>query len=267
MSVFKKTRSKSSPKPNNRNVIQVTLPDHVKLSSKDLELYIPLNYQLLTEICSADLPDFAKILWLDSYRQSYAHCLKSSKSSESQLLASSGEFFCFTTFDELQKKYSCSKSKISKAFIRLEEKNFLKKQRLFQRHIDEESARQDKSIYKILLSDFTPNFISRKAYLPIPAATYNHILTTPILTDKEKQFYFLAHSLVEIKDKEEGRNEVGLCGKFWAKRLGCCIRTIFDMQKKLELHGYFKITRSKSSSNHNNRNVISYGEYVNNSAD
>ena len=157
---FKITRSKSSSNHNNRNVIQVTLPDQIKLSSKDLELYIPLNYQLLTEICSADLPDFAKILWLDSYRQSYAHCLKSSKSSESQLLASSGEFFCFTTFDELQKKYSCSKNKISKAFIRLEEKNFLKKHRLLQRHVDEEFARQDKSIYKILLSDFIPKPIN-----------------------------------------------------------------------------------------------------------
>ena len=100
------------------------------------------------------------------------------------------------------------------------------------------------------------DFISRKAYVPIPAAIYNHILTSPILADKEKQLYFLAHSLVEIKEKKEDRNEVGLCGKFWAKRLGCCVRTIFDMQKKLELHGYFKITRSKSSSNHNNRNVI-----------
>jgi hypothetical protein len=82
--------------------------------------------------------------------------LKSSGSSESQLLASSGEFFCFSTFDELQKKYSCSKSKISKAFSILEQKNFLKKQRLLQRHVDEEFARQDKSIYKILLSDFIP---------------------------------------------------------------------------------------------------------------
>ena len=177
MIVFKITRSKSSPKPNNRNVIQVTLPDHVKLSSKDLELYIPLNYQLLTEICSADLPDFAKTLWLYSFGQSYAYCLKSSNSSdESLLLSSSGEFFYFITFDELQKKYSCSKNKISKAFIRLEEKNFLKKHRLSQRHIDQEFARQDKSIYKILLSDFIPKPINdREVCKSSDFNTYNTI--------------------------------------------------------------------------------------------
>ncbi|MFU7500677.1 MAG: hypothetical protein ACJBCI_03155, partial [Candidatus Tisiphia sp.] len=148
------------------------------------KMFIKLNYDLLLLITSSNyLTKYAKILWLDFYTIGYRYYLKRdcdnnttktnqyhAKNTEElhempmytsdniktddyvNYVAPPNSYSLTTTYQELQNKYSCSKSVISKTLKELETKRFITRQRFFVKNDDEDSNLHDKSVWRITVT-------------------------------------------------------------------------------------------------------------------
>ncbi|MFU7501509.1 MAG: hypothetical protein ACJBCI_07715, partial [Candidatus Tisiphia sp.] len=156
------------------------------------KMFIKLNYDLLLLITSSNyLTKLAKVLWLDFYSIGYRYYLKHrdcdnnttkpnqyhAKNTEelSKMLmytsdniktddyvnyvAPLNSYSLTTTYKELQDKYSCSKSVISKTLKELETKGFITRQRFFVKNDDEDDNLHDKSVWRITVT--LPNMIQQ----------------------------------------------------------------------------------------------------------
>ncbi|MFU7500855.1 MAG: DnaA N-terminal domain-containing protein [Candidatus Tisiphia sp.] len=156
------------------------------------KMFIKLNYDLLLLITSSNyLSKYAKVLWLDFYTIGYRYYLKhrdcdNNTTETSQYYAKNTEelsemlmytsdniktddyvnyvtppnsYSLTTTYKELQAKYSCSKSVISKTLKELETSGFITRQRFFVKNDDEDSNLHDKSVWRITV--ILPNMIEQ----------------------------------------------------------------------------------------------------------
>lgn len=149
------------------------------------KMFIKLNYDLLLLITSSNyLTKYAKVLWLDFYAIGYRYYLKhrdcdNNTTNNKQYYAKNteelNEMLMYTsdniktddyvnyvappnsysltiTYKELQDKYSCSKSVISKTLKELETKGFITRKRFFVKNDDEDSNLHDKSVWRITVT-------------------------------------------------------------------------------------------------------------------
>jgi hypothetical protein len=136
------TKNKNRYNQNKRNLLTPTLPDilfkslrhapdildikhldYVSSCESKLEyldrtkLFIPINYHLLKIITSnSNLSSLQKVIWLDFYAKCYKYHISSDKTFG---------FSFITSYEELMKRYSCSKAVLSKVMNILENNNFI----------------------------------------------------------------------------------------------------------------------------------------------
>ncbi|MFP3034052.1 MAG: hypothetical protein ACEY3C_00525, partial [Candidatus Tisiphia sp.] len=149
------------------------------------KMFIKLNYDLLLLITSSNyLTKLAKVLWLDFYSIGYRYYLKhrdcdNNTTNNKQYYAKNTEelhemlmytsdniktddyvnyvappnsYSLTTTYKELQDKYSCSKSVISKTLKELETKGFITRKRFFVKNDDEDDNLHDQSVWRITVT-------------------------------------------------------------------------------------------------------------------
>ncbi len=114
------------------------------------KLFIRLNYQLLLLIASSDqLTSFAKVLWLDFYTKCYKYHMKLKNTDTG---GDNNDFACTTSYKELETKYSCTKSTLSKTMNILEKLGFIDKKRFYVKNDNKDDNLHDKSLWNITLS-------------------------------------------------------------------------------------------------------------------
>jgi DNA-binding Lrp family transcriptional regulator len=96
----------------------------------------------------------------------------------------------------------------------------------------------------------------RKSYISLASYTIYSIITNPSLLTSEKLYYFLSDLYSHLNEKIYGLRETEKSGQEWANLLGCSEEWVFQMQKKLESSGFFKIIREKDEDNQNEKNII-----------
>jgi len=108
------------------------------------KLFVPLNYKLLSLIASCDhLNHSQKVIWLDFYTIAFKVYAASGKNAE---------FLFFTSYQDMIKRYSLTKSALSKIINTFESNNFVIKKRFFRKREQELNDRQDQSIWQITLT-------------------------------------------------------------------------------------------------------------------
>lgn len=101
-----------------------------------------------------------------------------------------------------------------------------------------------------------PKLATAKSYVTLASCVVDHIITTDALTDREKLFYLVADSLASIRNKSGKERSMALSAEKWMKRLGCSKGFVFSMQKSLAEKGYFSVTKDKTESGRDKRNII-----------
>lgn len=130
------------------------------------KMFIKLNYDLLSLISSYEyLANYSKVMWLGLYSTGYRYYLKhrdcvknATDLNEIDKINASdgtnyyGSYSLTTTYQELQDKYSCNKSVISKTLKELETLGFINRKRFFVKNDDDEDNLHDKSIWRITVT-------------------------------------------------------------------------------------------------------------------
>ena len=170
------SKDKNKQGQNKRNLICPALPDNVfkylsetsdnRVGEEELlysptheskmqyldrtKLFIIIGYQLLKDIAACEyLTPFYKLVWIDFYTTCYkARIVKSG--SLFNIHGSVG-FSFITSYQELQNKYFCNKSTISKTLINLEELGLIKREHFYTKKECGYQERQDGSLWKISL--------------------------------------------------------------------------------------------------------------------
>jgi hypothetical protein len=116
------------------NLTSATYLPHLEAKRAYLDrtkMFIKLNYQLLLLTISCEyLSKYSKVLWLNFYATGYRYYLKHRDCDKNTTDLNDNTNFhdsysLTTTYQELQDKYSCSKSLISKTIKELETSGFI----------------------------------------------------------------------------------------------------------------------------------------------
>lgn len=167
---FLMKKEKNQYKQNKRNLIFPTLPDNIfqqllkspgNITKKSLfdynqykgsklefldetKLFIRVNYKVLKNIISCkNIKPFHKMIWLELYMTQYKSLMKN--------LQNCLDLPLIISYQHLQKKYSCSKSLISKTLTDLTKLNFIKRERFYIIKNLDLQGRKDFSLWKINL--------------------------------------------------------------------------------------------------------------------
>ena len=104
------------------------------------------------------------------------------------------------------------------------------------------------------------NFLSARteSYLALAGCVLTHIIDNRTLTYAEKALWLLADGLASINAKQDSGNarNIRISATSLGKKLNIAPSRILKTQKNLELKGYFYISRSKSTKNQRNKNII-----------
>jgi len=169
------SRDRNKHGQNKRNLICPTLPDNVfkdlsqnavsRVGGQELyyvpnyesklqyldrtKLFIILGYQVLKDIASCEyLSPFHKLVWLDCYTS----CYKARVTNFGAVSNNKGlEFSFIASYQQLQDRYSCNKSILSKTLAELEELGLIKREHFYTKKELGCQERQDRSLWKISL--------------------------------------------------------------------------------------------------------------------
>lgn len=114
------------------------------------KLFIILGYQVLKNISACPyLTSFHKIVWLDFY----TICYKARVGNLGAILIDDEQldFSFITSYKQLEDKYSCTKSLLSKTLVDLQELGLIKREQFYTKKEQGDQERQDKSLWKISL--------------------------------------------------------------------------------------------------------------------